>query len=82
VGVRSLIFFFIIGVMLLFLTFFSATFETNTNEIRQMEGNIRMLRNDMQKFNLLIAKNSALQSELAEQKVFLETEFMGKLRVC
>lgn len=62
--------------------FIQANFETSSSEIRQMEGNIRMLRNDMQKFNLLIAKNSSLQSELQEQNLFLETEFMGKLRVC
>ncbi len=45
-----------------------------------MEANIRVLRNDMQKFNVLIAKNATLQSELAEQNLFLETEFMGQLR--
>jgi hypothetical protein len=47
-----------------------------------MEGSIRSLRTDMQRLNDLIAKNGSLQSELAEENLFLETEFMGQLRVC
>lgn len=46
-----------------------------------MESNIRTLRTDLQRFNVLIGKNSAMHDELKEQNRFLESEFMGKLRV-
>eukprot|EP01112_Ceratiomyxa_fruticulosa_P016114 TRINITY_DN4838_c0_g1_i1.p1 TRINITY_DN4838_c0_g1~~TRINITY_DN4838_c0_g1_i1.p1 ORF type:complete len:949 (-),score=274.11 TRINITY_DN4838_c0_g1_i1:119-2821(-) len=55
-------------------------FMQHTKEIKEMEGTVRILRNDMVKLNDLIAKNSSLQTGLSEETQYLETELMSQLR--
>jgi chromosome segregation ATPase len=58
----------------------NATFESEEKQIKAHQANIRKLQNDMVKINLLLSKQSNIQSQLEENNLELEQEFRAKLR--
>lgn len=54
--------------------------EQKEQEIKEIEGNIKALQNDMQKLNALVERNSAIQNRLAEGNFDLENDFHNQLK--
>jgi peptidoglycan hydrolase CwlO-like protein len=50
----------------------NSSFEQHQEEIKELQKMVRMMHTDMGKLNDLIAKNSALQSELANATYTME----------
>ena len=55
-------------------------FETEEKEIKEHSNNIRKLQNEMVKINILLSKQSTIQSQLEEGNLELEQEFRAKLK--
>ncbi len=60
----------------------TGSFDSHEGEIIELEASLKVLQNDMQKLNALIAKNNKLQSLLVEGNLDLENEFHSQLKVC
>jgi len=57
------------------------SFESEEKQIKEYQSNIRKLQNDMVKINILLSKQSSIQSQLEENNLELEQEFRAKLKV-
>ena len=54
--------------------------ESETNEIKDIERSIRAMQNDMTKLNMLIHKNSHMQTDLQQDNILLENDFIATLK--
>ena len=64
-----------------FIILVSGEIESQINEIKDIERSIRAMQNDMTKLNLLIHKNRDMQSNLQQDNILLENDFIATLKV-
>ncbi|KAI8800296.1 hypothetical protein BJ742DRAFT_881140 [Cladochytrium replicatum] len=58
----------------------NSQFDTELQEIREHQRNIRALQNEMVKINTLLSKHANVQAQLEENNLGLEQEFRAKLK--